>query len=545
MNKQIRISISAAAFAVAALALPEAHALDTRKPTKACKGDDCDKAQWGGSLRRRPAPYDPRFPFPSRFGHAKNVIVFIGDGMGVSTVTATRIYSVGLEGELMVDQFPHTALSRTYTTDHFTPDSAGTMTAMMTGVNTNSGVIGYGPKTERNDFNQDGDGERLWTLLEMAERNGMKTGVVSTARITHATPAATYSHVNDRGKENEIALQALPGDATYNRRLGNGIEVIFGGGRRHFLPTDVQDEEGESGKRTDGRDLRQEFQDAGYKYVHNKAGFDALNRTPALGLFERSHMEYEHDRPTDDGGEPSLSEMTVKAIDLLSKGDRRRNRGRRGWWRHWNRPSPGFFLMVESGRIDHAHHAGNAFRAIKDTEEFDRAITEALKMVDLRETLVIVTADHSHVFTMAGYPVRPADELPYAVKSAPEEYKNGDQNNILDVVYRISNGEISKAGDSNNTPYTILGYQNGPGYRGTEARVDPSQDTSPGHRGEPVAGPTAPDYLQEAAVPLSSETHAGEEVAMYAWGPYAHQVRGTVKNTKVFEVAARALGFIR
>lgn len=460
---------------------------------------------------------------------AKNVIVFVGDGMGVSTVTATRIYSVGVEGELMIDQFPHTALSRTYTADHFTPDSAGTMTAMMSGQKSNSGVIGFGATTERGDFNEDGDGRRLWTILELAEQFGMRTGVVSTARITHATPAATYAHVNDRNKEDDIALQALPSDPTFNRRLRNGIEVLFGGGRRHFVPAESTDAEGGSGKRKDGRDLRQEFQDAGYTYVTDKAGFDAVERTPVLGLFERSHMNYEHDRPNDTGKEPSLSEMTSKAIDLLAKGRR----------------YPGYFLMVESGRIDHAHHSGNAFRAIKDTEEFDKAIAAAVQKVDLRNTLIIVTADHSHVFTMAGYPVRPVNELAYAVKSAPEEYQQGQSSNILDVVYTINGGQITKAGDSNNTPYTILGYHNGPGYRGPKARVSPNEDKTPGLIGEPVDGPTAPNYLQEAAVPLGSETHAGEEVAIYAWGPMAHRVRGTVKNTQVFKIAAQALGFIR
>lgn len=514
------ITISMAAAVSVATFTPTTSAL--ARSSSRCVSAKCANVDGAANAQITPPLRRSRIWNP-----AKNVIVFIGDGMGVSTVTATRIYSVGVDGELMVDRFPSSALSRTYTSDHLTPDSAGTMTAMMTGQNTNSGVIGYGPETERGDFNEDGDGEQLWSLLELAEQNGMRTGVVSTARITHATPAATYAHVNDRNKENEIALQALPSDASYNRRLGDGIDVIFGGGRRHFVPADATDAEGGSGSRDDGRDLRKEFQDAGYTYVHDQAGFDALQQTPALGLFQRSHMNFEHDRPNDTGGEPSLTEMTTKAIDLLSSG--RRN--------------PGYFLMVESGRIDHAHHAGNAFRAIKDTEEFDKAIAAAVRKVNLRNTLIIVTADHSHVFTMAGYPVRPASELPYQVKSAPEEYQQSDSSNILDVVYKLQNGEIKKTGDRNDTPYTILGYQNGPGYRGTATRVDPNADTSNGLAGEPVDGPTAPNYLQEAAVPLSSETHAGEEVAMYAWGPRSYNLRGTVKNTRVFELAASALGF--
>ena len=259
---------------------------------------------------------------------AKNVILFIGDGMGVSTVTATRVYSVGVAGQLVVDQFPYTALSRTYSSDSITADSAPTMTAMMTGYNTNAGVLGLDETTEFVDFNKDGDGKRLWTLLEQAKREDMRVGVISTARITHATPAATFAHINDRNNENAIALQALPGDATYNRRLGDGIDLLFGGGRQFFVPTTTTDDEGGSGSRTDGRDLRSEFQGKGYAYVYNTAGFNSLTRKslPVLGLFERGHMEYEYDRPSDAGGEPSVTDMTLKAIELLSAGSRKGSR---------------------------------------------------------------------------------------------------------------------------------------------------------------------------------------------------------------------------
>ncbi len=170
---------------------------------------------------------------------ARNVIFFIGDGMGVSTISAARVFSVGVDGRLVVDQFPYTALSRTYSADSITPDSAPTMSAMMTGVNTNQSVIGLDEKTEPNDFNGDGDGLAPWTLLELAKRRGMKVGVVSTAQITHATPAATYAHINQRNNENDIALQALPGDATFNRRLGHGVDLLMGGGRRFFVPSGV------------------------------------------------------------------------------------------------------------------------------------------------------------------------------------------------------------------------------------------------------------------------------------------------------------------
>jgi alkaline phosphatase len=487
----------------------------------------------GGAAAAAGGSGDDRDDDRGRTGRrARNVIFFIGDGMGVSTVTATRVYSVGVDGQLVLDQFPHTALSRTYSADSITPDSAPTMSAMMTGVNTNQSVIGFGPSTEANDFNADGDGDASWTLLELAKRRGMQVGVVSTATITHATPAATYAHINQRNNESDIALQALPGDATYNGRLGRGIDVLMGGGRRFFVPGSAVDEEGARGARSDGRDLRAEFQRAGYTYVWNQAGFDTLRKVPALGLFESSHMEYEYDRPTDLGGEPSLKEMTVKAIQLLAGESRRR--------------SSGYFLHVEAGRIDHAHHAGNAYRALTDTQELDEAIGAAVRMVDLRDTLIIVSADHSHVFNITGYPLRPLQELPYPVKSYDAGYEDAAAagHGILDLVWDLdqSTGHVFAAPDRDGTPYTVLGYHNGPGYRGA-ARVDPRTDVFRGVGGAIPAGPAHPAYFQEAAVPLGSETHAGEDVTIYAVGPGAALVRGTVKNTHIFHVMAQALGF--
>jgi alkaline phosphatase len=464
-------------------------------------------------------------------GRARNVILFIGDGMGVSTISATRVFSVGVDGDLVMDQFPHSALSRTADADHITSDSASTMTSMMTGQNANSGVLGFGPATEFGDFNTDGDGPPLTTLLEQAKQRGMKAGVVSTARVTHATPAACYAHINNRDEESAIALQALPGDSTYNTALGSGLDLILGGGRQFFVPSTVIDEEGGSGSRSDGRDLRAEFQAAGYSYVWNAEQLGAITKKdlPLLGLFERGHMEWEHDRPTDTGGEPSLSELTTRAIELLDGASRRHHRG--------------YFLMVESGRIDHAHHAGNAWRALTDTEELDRAIGAALTRVDLRDTLILVTADHSHVFTMAGYPLRPVADLGYPVASAPDEYLNSPYHNLFDVVYDVdSDGNVARSTDANGVPYTILGYQNGPGHRGAP-RIDPAIDPFPGLSGLPGAGPNDSEYLQEATVPIGSETHAGEDVALFAAGPSSHLVRGTVRNSQVYEVMAAALGF--
>jgi alkaline phosphatase len=224
--------------------------------------------------------------------------------------------------------------------------------------------------------------------------------------------------------------------------------------------------------------------------------------------------------------------MTVKAIELLQAATRRR--------------SGGYFLHVEAGRIDHAHHAGNAYRALTDAQELDEAIGAAAQMVDLRDTLIIVSADHSHVFNIAGYPLRPLQELPYPIKSHSPGYETTGAagHGILDLVWDLdqTTGHVGATADRDGVPYTVLGYHNGPGYRGA-ARVDPRLDVFRGLGGVVPNGPSHPAYFQEAAVPLGSETHAGEDVTIYAAGPGAAMVRGTVKNTHIFHVMKTALGF--
>lgn len=479
----------------------------------------CLPALLCGALALAAAPADP----PA----AKNAILFVGDGMGVSTVSAARVFSVGVDGQLTLDTLPFTALSRTWSSDYITPDSAGTMSAMITGAKTSSGIISLSADTERGDFLQDGDGEVLPTLFELAIAAGKRTGVVTTARVTHATPAACYAHVNERGKEAAIALQALPDQPAYNDALGPGLDVLMGGGRRFFVPRGTDDEEGSEGRRDDGLDLRAAFVDQGYRYVWNADQLAASgpDDRPLLGLFESSHMEYEHDRPQDLGGEPSLTEMALKALELLEGAEQ------------------GYLLMVEGGRIDHAHHGGNAYRALRETEQFDRALAAVLERVDLEDTLVLATADHSHVFAFGGYPLRPLDELPYAPVSHPEGFaEHDDHHGLLNTAHHLTGaGQVVESVDTTGQPYTPLLYANGPGYRGT-TRANPWEDDFPGITGRAVPGPTHPDYRQEAAVPLGSETHGGEDVALYAIGPGASAVRGTLPNTAVFDVLRAALG---
>ncbi len=451
---------------------------------------------------------------------AKNVILFIGDGMGISTLTAARILQGQMRGEsgeenyLSFEQFPSLALSKTYSVNQQTSDSAPTASAILTGVKTNEGLISVNQNVVRGDYKTIA-GNETKTMLEIAEESGKSTGVVSTARLTHATPAATYAHTADRNWEADSQiLQSSKaaydaGFADIARQLiefpyGDGLEVAMGGGRAMFLPKEMQDPEYSDnekaiGLRLDKRNLTDEWKSKhkNSEYVWNKAQFDAIdtkNTKHLLGLFEPSHMQYEFDRSKDKAGEPSLTEMTSKAIDILSNNKK------------------GFFLMVEAGRIDHAHHDGNAFRALTDTVELSNAVKLAKSKVDLNDTLIIVTADHSHVFTIAGYPAR--------------------GNNILGLVREVGeDGKINEnpATDLDKKPFTTLSYANGTGYVAGE-RPELSQETV-----------TNPNYKQEATVPRIAESHAGEDVAIYADGVNSWMFHGLMEQNWIFYVMQDAL----
>jgi alkaline phosphatase len=442
--------------------------------------------------------------------YAKNVIFFLGDGMGISTVTAARIYAgqtagaTGEEYSLAFEEFPHLALIKTYNTDAQVPDSAGTITALTTGEKTRIGVLGINGTVARDDCAAALQ-NTLPTLAELAEQAGMGTGVVSTARITHATPAGAYAHTPNRNWESSATTpddaQALGCQDIASQLVampfGDGIDVIFGGGRREFMPTEMSDPEypNKQGARDDGRNLIDEWlaADSNRRYAWNGDTIAQWLAAPQplsgqlMGLFEPSHMQYEADRARDPGKEPSLRDMTALAVKQLSA------------------KKEGYFLLVEAGRIDHAHHFSNAFRALGDTVALSEAVQWAVDNVDLSETLILVTADHSHTMTISGYPRR--------------------GNPILGTV-EMEPGKPML--DATGKPYTTLSYANGPGYR--KQRPDLSDvDTQ------------ARNFQQLGTVPMQAETHAGEDVAAFATGANATAVRGVMEQNRLFNVMYDAL----
>ncbi|MBL4836929.1 MAG: alkaline phosphatase [Kordiimonadaceae bacterium] len=433
---------------------------------------------------------------------AKNVILFVGDGMGISTLTAGRIYEGQLRGEtgeenlLSFENFPYSALVKTYNVNAQVSDSAGTATALNTGTKTRIGVINTAP-THPSYICKGMEKDAPVPLAYYAEKIGMSTGVVSTAGLTHATPAAVYAHSPGRTWEADVHLteEAKANGCTdiasqiVSDMDGNGLEVALGGGLSHFLPIGEA-----SGIRADGKNIAKEWTDGRptAKFVQSSAELAAVDHGSTdhlLGLFSDNHMQFNAIRPKE---QPSLSEMTEAAIKVLSKNKK------------------GYYLMVEAGRIDHGHHAGSAFAALTETAALSAAVKKALSMVDTKDTLILVTADHSHTLTISGYP------------------KRGNPILGLSSAHDIPENEYSLAEDGK--PYTTLGYQNGPGAIAGERKTLTQEEV------------LSPRFQQQAAYPLKSETHGGEDVALFAVGPWAHLARGTIEQNVIFHIMDHALG---
>jgi alkaline phosphatase len=452
-------------------------------------------------------------PSQLQSNHAKNIILFIGDGMGVSTVTAARIFdgqSQGMRGEehvLPFERFEQVALVKTYNTNQQVSDSAGTATAIFSGTKTKAGVIGIGPEAKRRNCD-DALQYPLQSIGEIAKRRGKSVGIVTTTRVTHATPASLYAHAPDRIYESDkylpqddwtlgcrdIAWQLL------NSQSNSGLDIVMGGGRREFYGADF------GGSRRPGNDdLIGSWLagDPSRNFIDNASGLsDIRSDEQILGLFSESHMTYVAQR-SDDTTEPTLSQMTSAAIDRLAAGPE------------------GYFLLVEAGRIDHGHHSGIPAYAMLETQALARAVETALKKVDLVDTLVMVTADHSHVFTMGGYPTR--------------------GNPILGLVIENDgtgkpNAQPARAEDGST--YRTVQYANGIGAITSLPRQDPSLGLH--SRAQALFARRGIGFDGSVS---NSETHGGEDVALYASGAGAEGVRGVIEQNLIFDIMMSAYGW--
>jgi alkaline phosphatase len=276
-----------------------------------------------------------QFAQPQSQKPPKNIILMIGDGMGLAHAYAAMVAN---NGHLYLENFTHIGLSKTYSSSDFVTDSAAGGTALAAGVKTYNGAIGVGP-----------DRKPVSSIRELAEKKGLKTGLVSTSAITHATPASFIAHTKARGNYETIAAQFLD----------TRIDVFIGGGRDHFET------------RRDGRNLSQDLRTQGYQVVYTIPDMQRVAGGKLAALIAPEHLE-----PMPERGE-MLVPATETAIRLLAA------------------DSPGFFLMVEGSQIDFQSHSNNAARVLHETLDFDRAIGAALRFASTNgETLVIVTADH-------------------------------------------------------------------------------------------------------------------------------------------------------
>lgn len=465
-----------------------------------------DENPWSVSAR---AALEARLAVQHNTNQAKNVILMVADGNGVASAYATRIYAgqqaggYGDDHVLPQERFPHLALVKTYNTNAQTPDSAGTATALLSGVKTRAGLIGVDDSVARGDCTNVPTGSTP-TLAEIMAEEGRATGVISTARLTHATPASTYAHAADRNFEDDTGLPEGCGTPDIAAQMidamrAGTLDLAMGGGRRHFLPKDVQGDEGKSGRRGDGRNLIAEAGELGAQYAWNDETFAALSlnasNAPILALFESSHMKYEHDRV----GEPSLAEMTAAAIEALSANDN------------------GYFLVVESGRVDHANHAGNLHRTVTDGIAFADAIAKAVEMTDTADTLIVITADHDHALAFNGY----------CGRGSP----------ITGLCYEIDGAGVAHTGEptlgDDGKPYTVAGYLSGAGSILVEQEDGTYSGSRPDLTNEEAMDP---DYLQQALIPRRSETHSAVDVAVYANGPWAHLFDGVIEQHEIFHM---------
>ncbi|CAG0919537.1 unnamed protein product [Notodromas monacha] len=441
---------------------------------------------------------------------AKNVVVFIGDGMGIPVITAARILKgqkAGKTGEetfLNFERFPYTGLMRTYCTDKQVPDSACTGTALFGGIKAPYYTLGVDVHAKFGDCKATMKYKSYFpeSIMTHAQAAKKLTGFVTTSRVTHATPAATYAHSPHRDWECD---GKLPPEATECKDIARQMiedapardfHVMMGGGRQFFFPNETYNQNRSEAQcqRRDGRKLVETWindkksRNATYKYVTTTSELqDAMRNKPdyLLGLFSSSHMSYESERNTSPNGEPSLADMTEAAINILEN-------------------DKGFLLMVEGAKIDHALHDNNARRSLEDLLALEEAVERALRKTSQLDTLIIVTADHSHTLTINGYPSR--------------------GNPILGIAEKQTDFGL---------PYTTLMFANGVGYNYT------NNGTHILWRNLTNVDTEALDFRQQAAIYREDgdETHGGEDVAAYAIGPWAHLITGAHEQPYVAHVA--------
>ncbi|XP_037952036.1 membrane-bound alkaline phosphatase-like [Teleopsis dalmanni] len=429
---------------------------------------------------------------------AKNIIMFLGDGMSLTTVTAARILkgqrkgNTGEEDILSFEKFPHAGLSRTYCTNAQVPDSACTATAYLCGVKTNIVNIGVSANVDHNNCEASMDPlNHVSSIADWAQAAGKSTGFVTTTTLTHASPAGSYAHVANRFWECDTDIRTKAPDVDVTRCMdiahqlvtqspGKNFQVVMGGGMGKFLPNTLQDLHGKMGERQDGKNLLSTWQAMNAKgaIVSNRdqlLNIDVSAVDKVMGIFESGVMKFHSE--ADPVKQPTLAEMTEVALKLLSKNEN------------------GYFVFIEGGLIDYGNHFNKPGISLDETLEFEKAIQLARDMTNPDDTLIVVTADHGHPLSISGYP--------------------GRGNPILGL------NEYDE--DANGVRYSTLNYAIGTNQYLDEAgnRIDLTGRFGPS------------DFIFPSYIKSSIGNHAGDDVGVWASGPYSHLFTGTMQQNTI------------
>ncbi|MBN2795799.1 MAG: alkaline phosphatase [Clostridia bacterium] len=446
----------------------------------------------------------------------KYVIMLIGDGLGFSQRQVAEYYNEQVlknNEKLIMDQLPISGVNTTYSKDSLITDSAAAGTALASGIKTNNGVIG-----------KDENLVDVVTIVELAEKAGMATGIITTTRLTHATPAAFASHNVHRDNENDIAMDFLD----------SGVDFFAGGGLRHFIIENNTGSEKDytdttiKSKRTDGEDLIADFEALGYEtFVGNKGADEFMSANfeegdQVFAAFTNTHMPYEIDRINEYPELPSLADMTKQAINCLST------------------DKDGFFLMVEGGRIDHAAHQNDAAAMVMDTLAFDAAVQEAYNFYEKHqsETLILVVGDHEtgglglgmdtqgyfmDVTALAEPSISIADLLSYT-----DLAYNGDRDAYVNTIktklgLELTDKEAAKL-------YAAMDAQD-------------SGETFGYYAYDPVPVAVAHIQSERANIFWTTTIHTGTAIPLSAIGVESNVFMGYLDNTEIANRLIEAMGF--
>ncbi|WP_051086702.1 alkaline phosphatase [Saccharibacillus kuerlensis] len=423
---------------------------------------------------------------------AENVIILIPDGMSMDATTLTRWYNGGQP--LAMDEMA-SGLVRTYSSDAAIADSAPAGTAFATGHKSHTGYVGVLPDKNTmpglDPIAAGNEKKPVANVLEAARLSGKATGIIATSEIMHATPAAFSAHYPDRSNY----------DALSKQQVYAGIDVVLGGGAKYFKP------EG----RKDGADLEAVINDMGYDLVKDPAAMQASTSDKLWGMFAETSLSYDMDR--DPAKQPSLAEMTEKAIDVLDRNEE------------------GFFLMVEGSKVDWAAHANDPMGIISDVNAFDKAVGEALEFAkEDGNTMVIAVTDHGNGGITIGDrgTTSTYDEEPLETFTAP----------LLKAKLTGEGVEAKLASPrSNNDIKQVMAE-----YYGitdlTNKEVEAIRRADEGR----LNGVIGPMISQRAHIGWTSGGHTGGDVTLYSYAPNGQRLHGLLENTDIAKAMASALG---